>query len=101
MRFCIYTRIVDIERKEDGWQVMAVGSDGKRRPAGFVIPDFVEEHELVQYLEDLFHESASPTNSDLRRIDETKAPLGLAQGASAKPSPNGKNADRDGPPGVF
>jgi hypothetical protein len=34
-----------------------------------VIPDFVEEHELAQFLEDLFHESASPHNGDVHRID--------------------------------
>ena len=38
-------------------------------PSGFVIPDFVEEHELAQFLEDLFHESASPHNGDVHRID--------------------------------
>ena len=51
------------------WQAYRVGADGKRTPSGFVIPDFVEEHELAQFLEDLFHESASPHNGDVHRID--------------------------------
>lgn len=28
----------------------------------------VEEHELAQFLEELFHESASPHNGDVHRI---------------------------------
>ena len=68
MRFSIFTCIVDIERQDERWQVWPIGADGKRRPAGFVTPDFIEEGELVQYLEDLFHQSATPTNGDVRRI---------------------------------
>ncbi|MFN7154095.1 MAG: hypothetical protein ACK4OE_10390 [Acidovorax sp.] len=36
-----------------------MGVDGKRTPAGFVVPDFVEEEEQAQFLGDLLHESAS------------------------------------------
>ena len=42
--------------------------DGKRSPAGFVVPDFIEIDEMEQYLFDLFHESATPGNGDVRRI---------------------------------
>jgi len=45
-----------------------VGVDGKRTPAGFVVPDFVEEEEQAQFLEDLVHASASPHNGDVHRI---------------------------------
>ena len=69
MRFSIFTRLVDIERNGNSWRVLDVGTDGKRRPANFVIPDFVEEDELAQYLEDLFHENAMPHNGDVRRLD--------------------------------
>jgi hypothetical protein len=41
-------------------------------PAGFVIPDFIDEAELEQYLFDLFHESATPGNGDVRRIPRSK-----------------------------
>jgi hypothetical protein len=44
------------------------GADGKRSPADFVVPEFVEASGLEQYLFDLFHESATPGNEDVRRI---------------------------------
>jgi hypothetical protein len=47
----------------------AVGADGKQSPAGFVIPDFIEEAELEQCLFDLFHESAAGFASGVQRID--------------------------------
>jgi hypothetical protein len=34
----------------------------------FVVPDFLGEDEIEQYLFDLFHESAIPGNGDVRRI---------------------------------
>ncbi len=51
-----------------GWSAYYLGSEGKRRSAGFVVPDFVLEDELCQYLADLFHESATPTNGEVKRI---------------------------------
>jgi hypothetical protein len=68
LRFSVFGRIVVIQREGVTWRAYAVGSDGKRSPAAFVVPDFVEEDELEQYLFDLFHESATPGNGDVRRI---------------------------------
>ena len=67
-RFNVFGRIVEVRREGAQWQVYRVGADGKRTPAGFVVPDFVEEEELAQFLEDLFHESASPHIGDVHRI---------------------------------
>jgi len=50
------------------WEVVAVGADGKRGPAGFVIPDSGEDADLEEYLFDLFHESAA-SGKDVRRLD--------------------------------
>lgn len=69
LRFNVFGRIVAIERHDASWRAYAVGNDGKRSPAGFVVPDFVREDELEQYLFDLFHELAAPGNGDVRRID--------------------------------
>ena len=66
--FNVFGRIYLVERKGDLWQAYALGSDGKRSPAGFVIPDFIEEGEMEQFLFDLFHESATPGKGDVRRI---------------------------------
>lgn len=68
-RFDVFGRIVEVRREGALWQAYRVGGDGKRTRAGFVIPDFVAEDELAQFLEDLFHKSASPHNGDVRRID--------------------------------
>ncbi|RQP24047.1 DUF7661 family protein [Piscinibacter terrae] len=68
-RFNVFGRIVLVQREGALWQAYAVGADGKRSPAGFVVPDFVAEQDLAQYLADLFHESATPTNGGVRRIE--------------------------------
>ena len=68
LRFNVFGRIVGIQREGAMWQAYAVGADGKRSPAHFVVPDFLEEDELEQYLFDMFHESATPNNGDVRRI---------------------------------
>jgi len=69
LRFSVFGRIFSIRREGAAWQAYAVGADGKRSPAGFVVPDFIGEEEMEQYLFDLFHESATPGNGDVRRID--------------------------------
>jgi hypothetical protein len=68
-RYNVFGRIVLIRREGALWQAYELGADGKRSPAGFVVPDFVEEDELEQFLFDLFHEAATPTNGDVRRIE--------------------------------
>ena len=69
LRFNVFGHIYLVRREGDLWQAYALGADGKRSPAGFVIPDFIEEHEMEQFLFDLFHESAAPGNGDVRRIE--------------------------------
>lgn len=68
LRFNVFGRIVLVQREAGQWQVHAVRADGKRSPAGFVVPDFIDEREIAQYLFDLFHESATPGHGDVRRI---------------------------------
>ena len=68
-RFNVFCRIFLIECEGELWQAYAVGADGKRSPAGFVVPELIAEHELARYLADLFHENATPTNGDVRRIE--------------------------------
>ncbi|MBS0455625.1 MAG: hypothetical protein JSS14_30375 [Proteobacteria bacterium] len=67
-RFNVFGRIYSIERTGTRWVAFLHGADGKRSPASFVVPDFIAESELAQYLYDLFHENATPTNGDVRRI---------------------------------
>lgn len=67
-RFDVFGHIYLIVRAAGAWEAYAIGADGKRAPAGFVVPDFIGEDELEQYLFDLFHESARPGGGDVRRI---------------------------------
>jgi len=68
LRFNVFGRLFLIRREGGQWQAYALGADGKRAPAGFVVPEFVEDSEMEQYLYDLFHESAVPGNGDVRRL---------------------------------
>lgn len=67
-RFNIFGHIYKLRREAGQWHVLAVGNGGMLAPAGFEVPGFIEDSELEQYLFDLFHESASPTNGDIRRL---------------------------------
>ncbi|HEX2545570.1 MAG TPA: hypothetical protein VHL79_11855 [Ramlibacter sp.] len=69
LRFNVFGRIFSIRREGTSWQVHAVGNDGKRSPANFVIPDDVQEAEIAQYLFDLFHEGATRGNGEVRRLE--------------------------------
>lgn len=68
IRYSVFGRLVDIEGQRGNWLALLVGADGKRGPAGFIVPEFLEEHELGTYLADLFHEAATPRNGDVVRI---------------------------------
>jgi len=68
LRFDVYGRRVAIERQGDRWLAFVLGADGKSRPADFQVPDFIAEGEMCQYLADLFHEAATPTNGDVRQL---------------------------------
>lgn len=68
-RYNVFGRIVLIRREGPLWQAYELGADGKRSPAGFVVPDFIDEVDMEQFLFDLFHEAATPGNGDVRRLD--------------------------------
>lgn len=68
IQFNVFGRLVQVESTAQGWRSYYPGADGKRRPASFIIPDFIPEAELEQYLGDLFHESATPANPEVRRL---------------------------------
>lgn len=60
-RFDVFGRAFAIRATGESsprWAAFALGVEGKRGPAGFVVPDFIEPDEFTQYLHDLFHEQA-------------------------------------------
>jgi hypothetical protein len=68
LRFRVFGTLIAIVGTNSGWTPYFLGPDGKRRRADFVIPSFIQERDLGQYLGDLFHESATPSNNKVVRI---------------------------------
>ncbi|KFI06125.1 hypothetical protein [Massilia sp. BSC265] len=68
LRFKVFGRLVAISGKPGAWQAFYPGSDGTRRPAGFVIPADITEDGLAEYLADLFHEDATPRRNTVELL---------------------------------
>ncbi|MDQ0572333.1 hypothetical protein QFZ42_004167 [Variovorax paradoxus] len=66
--FNVFGQVMAIERAEDRWNSFLMGPDGKRRKAQLAIPPDVPRSELAQYLYDIYHEHATPTNGDVFEI---------------------------------
>jgi hypothetical protein len=69
LRFNVFGRLIAVARTHGAWSAFVLGAEGKRRPAEFIIPDFLAEEDLCQYLADLFHESATPSNGEVYQIE--------------------------------
>lgn len=61
-RFSIFGSFIAITGTAEAWRAFYLGAEGKRRPADFVVPADIADHELCEYLADLFHENATPRN---------------------------------------
>jgi hypothetical protein len=68
MRFNVFGRVLAVRRAGKAWRVYVIGMDGKLGEAGIVIPDFIAESDLEQYLADIFHEHARSGMDEVRRI---------------------------------
>jgi hypothetical protein len=68
LRFDIFGAHILVTGAPGAWRAFYFGSEGKRRPADFVIPGDVPEPELCEYLADLFHENATPRNSTATQL---------------------------------
>ena len=69
IRFDVYGIPISVSKTNTGWEVHYIGDQGKMRPASdIVIPDFIAESEVEQYLEDLCHEWATDIHPDVLRI---------------------------------
>lgn len=69
-RFNVFGYLIAVRRTEGGgWTTYLLGADGKRRPAGIVVPSFIDEADLGQYLADILHESATPSNNKVVKLD--------------------------------
>jgi hypothetical protein len=70
LKLDVYGTPMLVEHGPTGWRLFRLGSEGKRLPLHIVVPDFVGEYEIEQYLDDLFHESATPAHPCVRRIED-------------------------------
>ena len=67
-RFQVFARTMAVERVDGAWRCWLVGADGKRSAAELAIRADVAADELAQYLYDIYHEEATPTNGDVVEI---------------------------------
>ena len=67
-RFNVFGTRIIVAGAPGAWQAFYPGADGKRRAAEFIIPFDVAEHELAEYLADLFHENATPRHSAVEQL---------------------------------
>jgi len=64
MRFSIYNRfVVEIIRKNERWIAFRIGAGIKVPEDNLMVPQDLEESELITFLEDMFHEFARPGKS--------------------------------------
>jgi hypothetical protein len=56
-------------RTNEGWCVFYLSDDGKRRPGlDILVPDFVNESEIENFLADICHEWATEKHNSVRRL---------------------------------
>ena len=68
--FEVYGRRVLVVGTDGGWSAYYPGPDGKRRRASdIVIPSYLSESKVRDYLADLCHEWASERYPDVRRLE--------------------------------
>lgn len=71
MKLNVFGRRVDVLRQNSQWKVFYSGNEGKRRVANdIVLPSNLNDEEIIGYISDLCHEWATPTNSEVSRIEE-------------------------------
>jgi hypothetical protein len=68
--FDVFGKRIHALRAHDGWELFEIGNEGKkRRFAGVTVPSHLLEEQLIPFLDELFHEYATPKRPRVRRID--------------------------------
>lgn len=66
--FDVFGRLMQAQRIDGQWQLFWVGAEGKKRPVPDVsVPPHLSAEELLTFLDDLYHEFASPSHPSVRR----------------------------------
>ena len=70
IEFNVFGKQMMVERKDDEWLLfLESGSGFKSRVTEIVIPDGLEERELDQFLDDMYHEMASEEYPAVFRVE--------------------------------
>ncbi|PHQ68554.1 MAG: hypothetical protein COB97_09795 [Paracoccus sp.] len=69
MKFNAFGRKLEVVWENEQWSVFFLG-EGKKRKSDIVIPTDIKSEDIAQYLSDLFHESATPDNPEVKPIIE-------------------------------
>jgi len=55
---------------DKGWTLFDLSREGKRRRVyDIIVPSFITDSELENYLADLYHEAATAEHPDVRRLN--------------------------------
>lgn len=66
--FDVFGRLMQAQRTEGRWQLFLVGAEGKKRPVSDVsVPPHLSAEELLTFVDDQYHEFASPSQPSVRR----------------------------------
>ena len=68
LKYEVFGRRIDVERRDGEWLAYFPGSDGKRRPANIPISSELDAEGIAQYFGDLFHEAVSDKYPDVRLL---------------------------------
>lgn len=72
MRVDVFGRMAHLVRTEEGWRLFLLGNESKKRLVQeFAAPPSMSEAEVLDYLDDLYHEWASESHPRVMKIDST------------------------------
>ncbi len=71
MIFNVFGRLIGVKRSEAGYLLFNVsGAEYKcSRIYDVIIPDFIAEDEISQWLDDIYHEAATMEHPDVYRVE--------------------------------
>ena len=65
----VFGTTMRVDRIAGKWQLFRISAEGKSsRVSDICIPDDLHEDELVVFLDDMFHELASPASSKIEKL---------------------------------
>jgi hypothetical protein len=69
MKLDAYGKRIEVIKEAESWVIYELGEGKRTLSKDIFIPSDYSEPEVIQYLEDMLHEAATPENPAIRRID--------------------------------